>query len=379
MSKQYQKKTILKVVPALNSGGVERGIVEIARQVVESGDNSIIVSSGGKLVPQLEAAGAKHIELNVASKNPFTIWRNIQKLVDIIKEHNVDIVHVHSRAPAWSCYKAAKITGARFVTTFHGIYNFYDPIKKYYNSIMTKGEVVIAVSEFVKKHIIENYNIDSKKIKVIHRGVDYEDFMPENFTEKDKEEYKDKYNAPLFTPILLLPARMTRWKGHLILIDALKEIKDISFYCLLVGDMSKHPDYVEEIKDRIYKNRIQNRVQLFNDEINVSKLYNIADIVLSTSIEPEAFGRTIIEAQSMKKLVVATKLGGVLETVEDGVTGFHVQPKDVQDLAQKIKHAISLIDSDEYNRITEQARETVKSKFSLELMISQVLDVYKSL
>ncbi|MCP5369640.1 MAG: glycosyltransferase family 4 protein [Rickettsiaceae bacterium] len=376
---EYHKKTILKVVPTLNLGGVERGVIEIARKIIDSGGNSIVISNGGKLVPQLEEVGATHIQLNVDTMNPFTIWCNIQKIADIINKYNIDIVHVHSRAAAWSCYKATKLTNAKLLTTFHGIYSFSNPLKKYYNSIMTKGALVIAVSHFVKKHILDNYHINENKIRVIHRGVNHSEFNQDNIHEETLERYREKYNVPIYTPILLIPSRITRWKGHLVLIDALSKIQNMSFYCIIAGDLSKYPEYVEEIKDRIYKHRIQKRVQLFGEEIDIAKLYAISDIVLSTSIEPEAFGRSVIEGQAMKKLVISSNIGGALETIEDGKTGFHFKAGDAQDLANKIKHCLSILGTEQHQQIVERARQNIIDKFCLNLMLPQVLAIYDEL
>jgi glycosyltransferase involved in cell wall biosynthesis len=376
---EYHKKTILKVVPSLNLGEVERGVIDLARRIIDAGDNFIVISNGGKLVTKLEEVGARHILLNVESINPITMWNNADKITDIIKQYNVDIVHVHSRAPAWSCYKATKRTGAKLLATFHGIYNFSNPLKKYYNSIMTKGSLVIAVSHFVKKHLLDNYHIDEQKIRVIHRGVNHTEFNPDNISAGTLERYKEKYNAPLDTPILLIPSRITRWKGHLTLIDALSKIQNMNFYCIMVGDLSRYPEYVEEINDRIYKYRIQKRVQLFGDEPDIAKLYAISDIVLSTSIEPEAFGRSIIEGQAMKRLVISSALGGALETIEDGKTGFHVKPGDPEDLAEKIKYCLNILGTEQHKKIIEQARQNIVDKFCLNLMLPKVLAIYDEL
>lgn len=380
VEKKYRKKTILQVIPALSSGGVERGTLEIAKKIIENGDVSIVISNGGILVSKLEEGGTTHIHLNVASRNPFNIWRNAGKIAEIIKKYNVDIVHARSRAPAWSCYLATRSTGVKFITTFHGIYNFKTSIKKYYNSVMTKGMRVIAVSDFVKEHILKNYNIEDKnKIRVIHRGVNPEEFSKNNLSEEMLVKFREKYNVPPNSPIILLPSRMTRWKGHLYLIEALKEIKDLNFYCILAGDLSKHPDFVNILQDKIREYKIQNRVQLFGNEPNMLGLYGIANIVLSTSIEPEAFGRTIIEAQAMEKIVIATNIGGACETIQDNVTGFHVEPKDSAALAQKIKQALEMLGSYQEVDMTSKARQSVIEKFSLNLMLENTLSIYNEI
>ena len=378
-AKKHDKQTILQVIPSLTSGGVERGTLEIARKIVESGNNSIVISAGGPLVAKLEKEGSKHIELNVASKNPIVIWRNAYKIADLIRNNNVDIVHARSRAPAWSCYLASHYTGVKLITTFHGIYSFSNSIKKYYNSVMTQGLIVIAVSNFVKQHIIDNYKIEKKRIRVIHRGVNHEEFSQKLLTEEALNKFREKYNVPTKTPVILLPSRMTRWKGHLVLIDAIEKIKHLNFYCIIAGDLSKHPNFVNDIKNKIQEYKIQSHVQLFGNELEMIGLYGIADIVLSTSIEPEAFGRTIIEAQSMEKIVVATNIGGACETIIDGKTGFHVTPGDASDLAKKMAYVLEILGSVDAQKITTSARDSVIKDFSLELMLKNTLSIYKEL
>ncbi len=376
---KYHKKTILQVLPTLVSGGVERGTLEIAQKIVNSGYRSIVISAGGPLVESLEKSGSKHIYLNVASKNPFIILLNSIKIAKIIKQEKVDIIHARSRAPAWSCLIAAKKTRIKLVTTFHGIYNFHSRIKKLYNSIMTKGDVVIAVSLFVKEHIIKNYNLKNNKITVIYRGVNHNDFNMNRITEENLQKYRTKYNVPQNVPVILLPARMTKWKGHMLLAQALETIKDSDFFCIMAGDLSKHPTYVNSIKSFVNENKMQNKIQLFGNEPDMKNLYAISDIVISASVEPEAFGRTIIEAQSMEKLVIATNSGGASETIQDGITGFHVEPENIEELSEKIKHCLSIIGTKEQNKITSAARISVIKNFSIDLMLDKVMSVYNSL
>ncbi len=378
-NQKYHKKTILQVVPALVSGGVERGTIEIAKKLVDSGYNSIVISAGGALVKSLENSGSEHITLNVATKNPLLIWWNSRKIAKIIKEKKVDIIHARSRAPAWSCFMAAKSTKIKLVTTFHGIYNFDSGIKKFYNSIMAEGNVVIAVSEFVKNHIIKNYNIEKERVSIIHRGVDHNYFDKKNITEKTKQKYQDKYNVPKDTTVILLPARMTEWKGQIYLTKALKKIKELNFYCIMAGDLSKHPQYVSRLKDLINEYKMQNKIQLFGNEPNIENLYAISDIVISASTEPEAFGRTIIEAQSMETFVLATNIGGACETIEDGKTGFHTVPDNVDKFANKIEDVLCLIGSEEQEKVTKAARASAIKNFSLDLMLEKILKIYQKI
>lgn len=375
--KKYHKKTILQVVPALISGGVERGTIEIAKKIVATGYNSIVISAGGPMVKSLIDHGSTHIQMDVSTKNPFVIWKNAKLIADVIRQNNVDIIHARSRAPAWSCYMAAKATGIKLITTFHGVYNFSNMIKKFYNSIMTEGQKVIAVSNFVKDHIVQKYKVDKDKIVVIHRGVNHEEFSMSKVTEAQINEYREKYRAPVGVPVLLLPSRMTEWKGHLILVQALSKIKDQNFYCILAGDLSKHPKFVNKVKELIEQQRMQNKIQLFGNEPDVRALYAISDIVLSTSTQPEAFGRTIIEAQSMERLVIATNIGGASETIQNEINGFHVPPGDIDLLAEKIKYCLSIIGTEKAKEITARAREDVSKNFSLEFMLDKSINVYK--
>jgi glycosyltransferase involved in cell wall biosynthesis len=371
------KKTILQVVPTLIAGGVERGTIEIAKAIVDNGDRSIVVSAGGPLISKIYDLGAEHFKMNIASKNPVSMYCNIDNLSKIIQEESVDIIHARSRAPAWSAYYAAKKTNKRFVTTFHGIYNFGCGLKKYYNSIMVSGERVIAVSNFVREHILSNYDVNESKIRVIHRGVDYRYFNPERITDEIRAKFREKYHVPKSVPVILLPARMTRWKGHTTLIKALNLIKDKNFYCIISGDLSKHPAYTCAIRDMIREFKLQRKIQLFGPETDMLGLYGIADIVLSTSIEPEAFGRVAIEGQAMEKIVIATNIGGAVETVTDEVNGYHVKPGDERELASKIAHVLDNLES--LSDIRKKARKYAIAHFSVDTMDSKTMDVYAEL
>ncbi|MGX6959935.1 MAG: glycosyltransferase family 4 protein [Rickettsia endosymbiont of Pentastiridius leporinus] len=379
LKSRYNKYTILQVVPALVSGGVERGTIEVAKYLKSLGHTPIIISAGGTLVKELDNEDILHIEMNSSSKNPSVILNNARLIAQVIKKYNVDIVHTRSRAPAWSAYFAAKWTNVKFLTTFHGIYNAPNSLKRYYNSIMLKGEKVIAVSNFVKQHLLEKYNVDEKKIVVIERGVNCDYFDPANLTPKNLEKCCEKYDVPSNVPIILMPSRMTNWKGHLVLVEALSKLKHRNFYCLMVGDLSRHPNFTNRVKELIANLKLQNRIQIFGNDSDIINLYGISDIIVSASIEPEAFGRTIIEGQAMEKLVIATNIGGATETINDNVTGFHVKPNDAEDLAQKIDYCLSILNTDTAKQIQESARRTVIDYFSLDLMLRKNLEVYKEL
>jgi glycosyltransferase involved in cell wall biosynthesis len=274
---------------------------------------------------------------------------------------------------------SAQANGTKFITTFHGIYNINNFFKRYYNSIMTEGERIIAVSNFVKRHILENYHTNEEKIRVIHRGVDHRYFDPARLQDEILAKMRDKYHIPAGVPVVLLPSRFTNWKGQTVLVEALKKIKHLDFFCIMVGDNAKHPAYVHRLRDNIINSRLQSKVQIFGNESDMLSLYGIADIVLSTSIEPEAFGRTITEGQAMQKLVIATNIGGAAETIEDEKTGFHISPNDADELAEKISYCLSILGSDKADEITKAARDSSITKFSLDLMFTKTLAVYNEL
>ncbi len=379
MSTNYHKKTILQVLPSLISGGVERGTIDVAKYLVKNNYKSLVTSSGGILVDQLLSTGSIHFTMNAKSKNPFIILYNHIILSNIINHNKVDIVHARSRAPAFSAYLAAYRTKAKFITTFHGIYDSSTLPKKIYNSIMTKGDRVIVVSNFVKDHIIENYKVPEDKIRVIYRGVDLDYFNPQKIELNKLLKYKEEYNIPKDVRVILLPARMTSWKGQDIVIEALNMIKECNFYCIMVGDMSSHPNFTNMVKKKIINYKLQSKIQLCGPVTDISILYALSDIVLSASTKPEAFGRTIVEAKAMKNIVIATKIGGAIETITDEVNGFHVKVNDAQNLAEKIKYVLLYLDSQKIQSIRNNARQSVIDYFSLQQMLSKTLDVYNEL
>jgi len=346
-----QQPTVLQILPALNQGGVERGTVQIDNAIVAAGWNSIVVSSGGRLVEQLKGT---HIELPVATKNPFKILANARKLQSIIKEHNVDIVHARSRAPAWSASVATKKTNTHFMTTFHGTHKIGNAFKLWYNSIMVSGEQVIAVSEFIKKHILENYKIDASKITVIQRGVNLEEFNPD-IAPIGLGMPKDK-------KVVMLPGRITRWKGQKIFAEAMADIDAVG---VIVGDIGSS-EYMREIEDILPDNVI-----IIPGTSSLSEVLANADCVVTASTQAEAFGRISIEAQAMGKPVVATAIGGSLETVIENVTGTLVEPNNVAAMRVGIEKVLSA-KTDWKKNCTENA-----AKFSQQIMCEKTLSVYK--
>lgn len=368
---------ILQTLPSLISGGVERGTVEIANYLVKHKHNALVASNGGELVKLITNNGGRHIKLPLQSKNPLTIYLNHFKLLKVIKENQIDLIHARSRAPAWSSYLAARSAGIPFITTFHGIYKITGKLKHSYNQIMTKGDKVIAISNFVANHIKENYQIDESKIHVIHRGVDPEIFCPNKITDEHIALIAQKFNIPLDRHILLLPGRITRWKGHEFLLEALSLLPKDSFYCLFAGDDKGHIKYRKSLEKKIHSIGLAQNVAIIKHQSNMQVLYKLANIVFSTSLEPEAFGRIAIEAQAMAKIVIATNIGGSCETIIDNKTGFLITPNDVSALANKISEVLSLSLA-EKNQIGLDARAHIIENFSLETMCKKTMELYES-
>ncbi|MFN7038787.1 MAG: glycosyltransferase family 4 protein [Alphaproteobacteria bacterium] len=372
------KPIVLQVLPSLISGGVERGTIDIAKALSNNNYTSFVASAGGKLVSNLDKLRVKHFTLSLNSKNPFKILLNSFYLAKLIEEHNINIIHARSRAPAWSAFLAAKITGIKFVTSFHGIYKFNNIFKKFYNSIMTKGEKVIAVSNYVKNHILDNYNIPEEKIELIHRGVDLEYFNKNNIDLSATNSLKKLLQLDYDLPIISLPGRLTRWKGQLFLLNALKLLPENSFFCLIVGDDKGHKAYRIELQKFIDGKNLSSNVKIVENITDIPNLYAISNIVVSTSLEGEAFGRVAVEAQAMGCLTIATNIGGAKETIINNKTGWLVTPNDFSMLASTIENLLN-IPFPQQEIYTRAAREHICENFSLDQMTSKTIALYNSL
>ncbi len=377
--------TILQVLPELRTGGVERGTVEMANAITQAGWRALVASQGGEMVSQVLRAGAEHIKLPLASKNPLVIWKNAAILTDIIVKENVSIIHARSRAPAWSALIAAKRTNIPLVTTFHGTYSAKSRLKKYYNSVMIRGEQVIAVSNFIAEHIMANYDMDADKLRVVQRGVDLSKFGIEKIMPTRMAELVQKWHIDNDgLPIILLPGRVTRWKGHEFCVRALAKIPHRNFTCLFVGDEEKHPAFAAKLRELIKDIGLEGRVRLVGNTPWMNEAYALARLIVTPSIEPEAFGRVPIEAQSVGRPVIATRHGGACETIIDaenaqmGKTGWLVAVNDEGELAEKIAEALEL-DENEYQAIAANAVFNVQNNFSSEVMCNKTLNIYQEL
>ncbi len=380
MSKGKDKNpVILQVLPELETGGLEVGTVETATELQKQRIKNFVASKGGRMVYDLDKIKVKHFTLPLKSKNPFTIWKNVSRLEKIIKENGINIVHARSRAPAWSAYWAAKRAGVHFVTTFHGTYGLGPwGLKKAYNKIMTFGEKVIAISTHIKNHLLQNYKIDEKNIRLIHRCADIERFAPELVTQERMINKIKEYNIADDKPVLLLPGRVTRWKGQHLLIEALSKMKNQNYYCIITGDSQGRQKYVDYLHELTRQYKLENRIGFFGRYSDVPALMMVSNVILSTAIEPEAFGRISVEGQAMGKIVVASNIGGSLDTIEDGVTGKLYQFDNPQALADALDWALNLSEA-EKAKIGKAAIKNVRENFTKQIMCDKTIEVYKEL
>ncbi len=373
----YKPPIILQVLPELRSGGVERGTIEIARAIVQAGGKSLVASTGGPMVGQLQKIGALHITLPLASKNPLIMWINSWRLAQVIRKHNIDIIHARSRAPAWSAWLAAQKTGCHFITTFHGTYGLQNEYKKKYNSIMTRGERVIAISHFIANHIQENYDIDPEKLRIIHRGVDLNLFNPQKHSTQHMIELTNEWRLPEEFPLILFPGRFARWKGQEIFIKALAKMPHRNFFAVLLGDDKGHESYREEIEKLIIDSGLSGHVRIAKHTHYITEAYMLSKLVVATSIQPEAFGRVVLEAQAMGKPVITTNHGGPQETVIDKETGLLIPPNDVDALADAIANVLAM--PEDLQKQVERDAIANAQNFSLDKMCEQTIRVYQEL
>ena len=371
---------VLQVLPAMQGGGVERGTVEIAAAMQKEQIENAVVSAGGRLVSELEKLGVSHITLPVGSKNPLKWLKNIRSLRKIIQDEKITIVHVRSRIPAWIVHFALKkCPNVKMLTTFHGKYGTSPEwFKIPYNRIMVSGDLVISISKFISQHIKETYQVPDEKIRLIYRGADVNKFDPVLVSSLQIEELTNEWQLPTDKPVILMPGRLSRMKGHLVVLDALRQMEHKNVTCVFVGSDHGKADFREELKQKINALDGQTTVLLMDHCNQMPTAYAISSVVLSASLYPEAFGRTITEAQSMKKIVIATAHGGALETIEDGKTGFLVPVGDPAALAKALDRVLDM-PTWEKEQMEENASASVIRNFSIDQMCKKTLDVYREL
>ena len=374
---------VLQVIPKLGYGGAETGCYDIAHYLAENNCKSFIVTSGGDLLKFVDKKKVTVIRLPVHSKNPLLILINSIILIGIILFNNISIVHARSRAPAWSCLLATKITGRKFVTTFHGTYNFKSKLKKFYNSVMVRSHLIIAGSNFIFSHIKENYLKylnDKKKLMVIFRGINVDYFDSTTKIEVDEKKLLKKWDIEKDKKIILLPGRLTYWKGQEIFIEAINlvniELGYEAFYVVILGSDQGRDLYKKKIIRLSEQYRMTNQIRFIDHCKDMALAYKVSDIVVSASIEPEAFGRVAVEAQSMEKLIIASNIGGSNETIIDEKTGYLFENGNAKSLSQKILKAITL-DETSLKTIGIEGRKNIIQKFNVEKMCFSTYSEYK--
>jgi glycosyltransferase involved in cell wall biosynthesis len=369
---------IMQVLPSLVTGGVERGAVDVAAAIAKAGWRSVVVSEGGPMVRELERAGATHVTLPVASKNPFTMHRNVQRLVDVIRDTGADIVHARSRAPAWSARAAARRMRVPFMTTFHGTYNAGNPLKRYYNSIMAKGARVIAISEFIARHVERVYHASPALVRIIHRGIDVAKFDPARVSVERQVKLAGDWRLPDGLPVVMLPGRLTRWKGQALLVDAMARLGRRDVLLLLVGSDQGRSAYRAELEARARSRGLEGITRIVDHCQDMPAAYMLADVVVSASTDPEAFGRVVAEAQAMGRPVVAPAHGAAPEILIEGETGWTFEPGRVDSLAEAIGKALAL-KAEARQSLAQLAIDHVRANFTKDGMCQATLDVYEEL
>ena len=376
---------VLQVIPKLGYGGAETGCYDIAHYLPENDCGSFIVTSGGELLKFIDKKKVKLIKLPVHSKNPLIIFINFLALIGIILINNISIVHARSRAPAWSCLLATKITGRKFVTTFHGTYNFNSKIKKFYNSVMVRADLIIAGSNFIFSHIKENYTkyLDAKKkLLVIFRGINVDYFDPTTKLYSDEKELLINWQIEKDKKIILLPGRLTGWKGQEVFLEAVNQVNIElgyeAFYAVILGSDQGRESYKKKLIRLTEQYRLINQVKFIDHCKDMALAYKVSDIVVSASIEPEAFGRVAVEAQSMEKPIIASNIGGSNETVIDEKTGFLFESNNAKSLSRKILKVLSM-DESSLKSIGKEARKNIIQKFNVEKMCFSTYSQYKKI
>jgi glycosyltransferase involved in cell wall biosynthesis len=368
---------VLQIVPSLVAGGAERGTVELAGALVAAGWISYVASEGGPLERDIVRSGATHLTLPLASKNPLQMRRNGRKLAALIRQLGIDIVHARSRAPAWSAWSAASATGRHFVTTFHNAYDASVALKHRYNSVMARGERVIAISQFVADHVSRVYGIGPDRLRTIPRGVDLDIFDPSRVGAERIVGLARRWRLPDGAPIVMLPARLTRWKGGLDFITAIAALGRRDICCVLVGSEQRR-GFRRELEASIERNKLAGLFRIAEECSDMAAAYMLADVVVSASSDPEGFGRVVVEAQAMGRPVVATAHGGSCETIEPGITGWLVPPRDPAGLARAIGEALSL-DERARSRFAQRTIAHVANRFTHQAMCARTIEVYEEL
>ena len=380
-SKAVRPISILQVVPRLDTGGAERTTIDIARALTAAGYRALVASEGGRLEDELRRAGGELRRMALDTKQPVKLLANARALARLISAENIAIVHARSRAPAWSALFAARRARVPFVTTYHGIYNAQNPLKRWYNSVMLRGDAVIANSQWTAQHILSTYRFRPKLLRVIPRGIDLSQFDPAKIHPLQIQRQREQWGASADQRLILLPGRLTRWKGHRIFIDAVARLPGNlreHVRAVIAGDAQGRDEYLRELQEAIRRQELQGVVSISPHISEMALAYAAADFVVSASTDPEAFGRIPPEAAAMGRPVIATDHGGARETVLAGVSGLLTPPGDALLLAAALQDLLtrSRAELDEMGR---KGRAHVAANFSVEQMQNETLKLYRTL
>ena len=374
---------VLQVTPALDAGGVERTTVEMAQALTRSGGRAIVASRGGRLEGELKAVGGELTQLPMDTKNPLEMYANIGRLVALARKHHVQIVHARSRAPAWSAMFAARRLGLPFVTTYHGVYNAKSSLKRFYNSIMARGDLVIANSDFTRAHVIAEHGVSPERVISIPRGVDLARFDPAAVDAARVADMRKLWGlAPLdMRPVVLLPGRLTNWKGQSVLIEAAAliegERRGAAVY-VLAGDSQGRQQYMADLHDLARKKGVADAVKIVGHLVDMPAALKAATVAVFPSTDAEAFGRAAVEAQAMGVPVVASNLGGLAETIVEGESGFLVPASDPRRLAYAVDRVLAL-SAEQRKNMGDRGATRVRARYSVEALQAATLAVYERL
>jgi glycosyltransferase involved in cell wall biosynthesis len=381
-------KTILQIIPELEAGGAERTTVDIAEGLVNAGARALVATDGGRLVGELQAKGGIWIPFPAATKNPISMLLNVRKLAKICHREKVSLIHARSRAPAWVALGAARSLNIPFVTTYHGSYSGRSSVKVLYNSVMARGDVVIANSQYTGNLIRSMHPQAGDRVGVIYRGTDFMKFSAPAVTPERIEALRKVWKVEPHERVVLLAARLTGWKGQKVLIEAAAKLRDrgvTDAVYILAGDPQGRDSYVKELDSLIAERKLKDIVRRVGHCTDMPAAFLTAAVVTVPSTEPEAFGRSAVEAQAMGTPVVVSDLGAVPETVlappavaAQERTGWRVPPNDSEALAEAVGEALSLGASARI-ALGSRARAHVERHFSLERMVSGTLNVYSAL
>jgi glycosyltransferase involved in cell wall biosynthesis len=369
---------ILQLIPSMQSGGAEQSCIDVTAAIARSGNVAYVASSGGRWNAEIIRGGGKVINLPLKSKNPFTIWRNAQRIAEIIREYDIDIVHARSRAPAWSGYIAAKKTGIPFMTTFHAAYKFSSKLKLRYNSVMAKGVRIIAISQYIAQHILDHYHVDAGRLRIIYRGTPLDKFNPSIVHPERLIKLASEWQLPEDKRLILMPSRLTRIKGHHALIEALAKLKRKDWFCIICGAAPDREHYQQELMQLIDKHNLGDQIRIVGICTDVPAAMRLAQVMVAPSLVPEGFGRMPVEAQAMGTPVIASAIGGHKEIIIDGETGWLVPPDDANAMAAAINVALDMTPQ-QRELMAERGMAFVNEHFTKEQMTAQTLSVYEEI